>query len=127
MSWWEKPEPEPSDDRPRLVRVTANQHGRREEYADEQRPEGPLLRKRNPRQRKDRHVPYGPMADASPVERTSQRATNRTLNLSEQDRWDRSREAQVAQDPTIMDRVVGKGGLPALTALAEMRDRLPRE
>lgn len=127
MSWWEKPDPEPTDDSPRLVRVTANQHVRREHYADQPRPEGPLLRKENPRRRKDRHVPFGPMADASPVERTSQRATNRTLNLSEQDRWDRSREGQIARDPTIMDQVVGRGGLSALTALAEMRDRLPRE
>lgn len=79
------------------------------------------------RRRKDRHVPYGPTADASPVERTSERASGGNLNRSEADRWDRRRAAMATEDSTLLDAVVDRGGMDAIRALAELREALPRE
>lgn len=123
----EAPSTSVDGDTPRLVRVAANQHVRKEFYSDQPRPDGPLLRRETPRPRKDRYIAVGPNADSSQVERTSALASAKALNLSAQDRYDRSREGQLAKDESLLDAVLAKGGLPALTALAEMRDRLPAE
>lgn len=85
-----------------------------------------------PRRRKDRHVPRGRTADASPVERVSARATAGTLNLSDADRHDRSRARETERRGfgdvagALVDAARETGDDP-LAALNDLYSRLPRE